>query len=116
MNFARHQFELGKQQQDGESLLTHLELVSEKTGIIHPMLANAPPLPGGCLTLWQDFLELHHSRGSTGWGPQRITFMDLDAWQRVNRVRLSAWDIACIRKCDDIWLGEYAPQPKETKH
>lgn len=115
MTFARHQFELSKPQEDGVTLLTHLEVVSEKTGALHPMLRDAPPMPAGCVTLWQDFLELHGSRGSTGWGPQRITFADLDAWQRVNGVRLSAWDIAVIRRCDDIWLAEYAPKPKEAQ-
>jgi hypothetical protein len=113
--FARHQFELSQPQGDGTPLLAHLQAHSERTGKPHPMLADAPPLPVGCGQLWADFLELHGSRGSTGWGPARITFADLHAWQQVNDVRLSAWEIACIRKADDLWLAEYAPKPKEAK-
>jgi hypothetical protein len=115
VEFARHQFELSQPQEDGSPLLAHLQAVERATGKPHPLLANAPPLPVGCKHLWQDFLELHGSRGSTGWGPQRITFSDLHAWQQVNEVRLSAWEIDCIRKTDDLWLSEYAPKPKETK-
>ena len=112
MAFARHQFELSKPQEDGTPLLVHLQVMEEKTGRVHPMIEDAPPLPVGCGQLWSDFLELHGSRGSTGWGPQRITFADLRAWQEVRRVRLQPWEIDCIRRVDDIWLGEFAPKPE----
>ena len=115
MDFTRHQFELSQPQEDGTPLLAHLQAYSERAGKLHPMLAAAPALPRGCDQLWRDFLELHGSRGSTGFGAARITFVDLDAWQRVSRVRLSTWEVACIRKADDLWLAEYAPKP-ETKH
>lgn len=112
MTFARHQFELSKPQEDGTPLLVHLQLASEKSGKLHPMLANGPTLPKGAKQLWDEFLQLHGSRGSSGWGPQRITFVDIDAWQRVNGVTFEPWEISAIRKLDDIWLSEFAPKPK----
>lgn len=115
MTFARHQFELSQPQEDGTPLIVHLQAVADKTGEPHPMVANAPPMPSGCSQLWQDFLDLHGSRGSTGFGAQRITFADLHAWQQVNGVKLSAWEIGCIRKADSLWLSEFAPKP-DTKH
>jgi len=115
MAFARHQFELSQPQEDGTPLAVHLQTVWDKTGKEPEMLANAPALPIGCASLWADFLELHASRGSTGWGAARITFVDLEAWQRVRGTQLSAWEIDCILKADNLWMNEFAPRPKETK-
>lgn len=113
--FARHQFELSQPQDDGTPLLAHLEVVERTTGKQHEMLANAPLLPASCAPLWSDFLELHGSRGSTGWGAARITFADMEAWQRIRGTQLTAWEIDCIRKADDLWLAEFAPKPKADK-
>jgi hypothetical protein len=115
MAFARHQFELSQPQDDGLALIEHLRSVERQTGKVHPLVANGPTMPRGCSQLWVDFLELHGSRGSTGFGAARITFTDLKAWQDVRGVRLDAWEIDAIRKVDSLWLSDYAPKPKEAK-
>ena len=74
-------------------------------------LANAPALPLGCERLWSDFAEMHECRGSSGFGPQRITFTDMDAWQRMNGVTLAPWEITAIRKADNAFLASL-PKPK----
>jgi hypothetical protein len=89
-----------------------LQVVWENTGVAPAFIANAPPLPPGCIQLWRDFLELHASRGSTGWGAARISFADIHAWQAVRQTSLSQWEVDCILKADDIWLAEFAPKPK----
>lgn len=111
MSFARHQFELSQPQEDGEPLLAHLKAYERRNGP-HPMLAGAPAQPKGTEQLWRDFLELHDSRGSTGWGAARITFNDLFAWQKVRGVMLEAWEVDLIRKADNLWMSEFAPKPK----
>lgn len=116
MAFVRHQFELTKPQEDGTPLRAHLESYERQTGVPHPMLNDVPELPRGCSQIWHDFLELHGSRGSTGFGAARITFADLKAWQDVRGVILSPWETDTIRKADDLWLSEFAPKPEETKH
>lgn len=84
-----------------------------QTGIKPQMLIDAPALPDGCAQLWSDFTELHGSRASTGFGPARITYADIDAWQRVNRVTLAPWHIEAIRKADNAYLADHAArQPK----
>jgi hypothetical protein len=113
MAFARHQFELSAPQEDGESLLTHLQVVWEKTDQM-PKQLRGPSLPEGLESLWSAFLQLHESRGSTGWGPQRITFTDMDAHSRMTGTVFAPWQIYLIRKADNIWLAEFAPKPKET--
>jgi hypothetical protein len=114
MAFVRHQFELSKPQDDGKPLIVHLQLVSEKMGRPHPMLVGGPELPDGLQSLWATFLELHESRGSTGWGPQRITFLDLFARGAITGHKLAPREVDLIRKADNLWLAEFAPKPKET--
>lgn len=90
--------------------------VWQKTGREPQKLADAPRLPDGCEQLWSDFADLHGCRGSTGFGPMRITFGDLDAWQRVQGVRLPAWQIAAIRGADNAYLASWAEQNKGKDH
>lgn len=82
----------------------HLASYRERNGKDHPMLADAPEFPEGLELLWSDFLELHSSRGSTGTGPARITFADIEAWQRIRGVTLLPWEVDCIRKADDGFM------------
>lgn len=83
-----------------------------KSGREPETLANTPCLPDGLERLWADFAEMHDSRGSTGFGPMRITFADIDAWQRVGGVTLAPWEIAAIRKADNAYLANFAAEHK----
>lgn len=96
------------QEVDGKSLRDHLESWGRQMGQVHPMLANAQSLPAGCDQLWADFMALHNSRSFTGFGPARITFTDIDAFQRVQGVRLPAWQIDAIRRADNAYLTHHA--------
>lgn len=89
----------------------HLANYQKQTGKVHPRMAEAVELPDGLETLWSDFLELHSSRGSNGFGPSRITFTDIDAWQRVNGVKLRPWQVEAIRRADNAYLASL-PKPK----
>jgi hypothetical protein len=110
--FARHNFELTTPRDDGSTLLAHLQSASEAMGRMHPTLANGPSFPAGLETLWRNFGELHKCRGSSGFSVARITFVDIDAWQRTRRIRLNPWEIDLIQQVDDLWLSEFAPKPK----
>jgi hypothetical protein len=113
MMFARHQFELSKPASDGVLIREHLELVYERTGELPAELANAPQCPSSASQIWADFLELHTSRQSTGFGPAPITWRDMADWQTMREVKLSQWDIDQIRALDSMWLNEFAPTGKE---
>lgn len=95
----------------------HLESYERQTGRQHPMLADAPVLPAGAEQLWRDFMALHLTRGSNGFGPARISFGDLDAYQRVQGVKLPAWQVDAIRRADSAYLLHYAEthRPKGRK-
>lgn len=85
-----------------------------QTGIVPQRLADAPKLPKGLSALWGNFLELHNARGSSGLGVNRITFNDIDAWQRVNGYRFERWEREAIRKADDAYLAHSASIKKEA--
>ena len=97
---------------DGKPLRDHLESYQAQTGRVHPRLVDAPRLPIGCEQLWQDFIDLHSARGSTGFGPARISYHDIDGFQRINGVKFEAWQIEAIRKADDTFLNHYAATHK----
>lgn len=90
-----------------------MEAVERMTGQTPQRLIDALPVPVGCIQLWADFLDMHGCRGSNGFGPSRITFMDIDAWQRVNGARLTAWELESIRRADNAYLASL-PKPKEA--
>jgi hypothetical protein len=113
--FARHSFELSQPQEDGTPLLAHLHAAWRASGNMPKMLRDAPELPDGLQSLWAAFLELHDSRGSTGWGPARVTFADMEAHRRMTGTELQPWQVDLIRQADNLWLAEFAPKPKEAK-
>lgn len=83
--------------------------IQRQTGKTPAALANAPTLPVDLGQLWADFVDLHASRGSTGFGPARILFSDIYAWMRVTGNRLAAWELAAIRKADDAFMASIPP-------
>lgn len=92
-------------------MLEHLAAVWERTGTEPARLRDAPDLPVDMTWLWADFLQLHNSRGSTGYGPAPITFTDLAAWQSVTGLRLRPWQIDAIRRADNAFFASL-PKPK----
>lgn len=100
---------------DGKPLRDHLESWERQTGQVHPVLVAAPCLPSGCEQLWADFLALHNGRGFTGFGPARISFSDIDAFQRVKGIRLPAWQIDAIRRADNAYLLHHSDTARPKK-
>ena len=95
----------------------HLQAAYQRSGIMPEALALAQDVPEGCEQLWADFMALHSSRGSTGFGPARISFADIAAFEQVARVKLAPWQLEVIRRADNAFLVHYAEMHKpETKH
>lgn len=103
-SFARSQFELSAKQEDGCTLREHLEAVAERSGRQPAALANAPRLPEGLAPLWRDFMELHGCRGS-GFGPARITYVDIAAFQHVTGRVFSPWELSAIQGADSEYIA-----------
>ncbi len=97
---------------DGCSQREHLTSLYRQTGVMPDELANAPQLPDGLDYLWRDFLELHSSRTPGFSAPNRITFADIDAYQRVSGVTFEGWEVEAIRRADTAFLKHMA----ESRH
>jgi hypothetical protein len=94
-------------------LIEHLRSAERQTGRTPEALLAAPPCPQGCEDLWRIFNELHSCRGSSGFGPLRIGYADLDSFQRVTGTTLAPWEIDAIRRADRAYLEDWAErQPK----
>ena len=69
------------------------------------------PLPHVVHYLWEWFLELHRSRSGSGFGPNPIGFVEIDAWQRVTGRNLSGWEVDVMFALDGAFLTSI-PLPK----
>lgn len=96
-------------EEDGSTILDHLLAVERTTGKRPQILLDAPPLPQGCEDLWRMFNELHACRGSTGFGPSRIGFVEIDAYGRVKGIRFQPWEVEAIQKADLAFLKHWKP-------
>lgn len=95
-------------------MLEHLQAMERQTGETPDALLDAPLLPEGCEPLWAAFRELHSCRANYGLGPSRITYTDLDAFQRVTGFLLAGWEVAAIHRADAEYLRQWAErQPKQ---
>lgn len=90
------------------TLREHLDTAWRATGEMPTRLANAPVLPDDCLETWRTFIALRSSCPSNGMGPGRITYSELDAYQRTTGDVLEPWQVRAIRAADGAYIAVYA--------
>lgn len=61
-----------------------------------------PPLPEEVDYLWRIFLRLAARRGSNGFGPNPITWLEMDAFSRLTGIRLAPWEIEVVELLDEM--------------
>lgn len=69
---------------------------------------QCPPMPDAAEYLWSWFLDLHRARGSGGMGPSTISYLDIDAWCRLRRIRLAVWELDVLLALDGAWMTAQA--------
>lgn len=89
-----------EEQDDGETLKTHLESLFKQTGIMPEQLAEAPGLPASCQHVWNAFVELHYERRNG----ERIKLADVINWTQTIGMPIEPWELSAIRRLDVIWL------------
>lgn len=102
-------------EEEGGTVLEHLQALERKTGKTPQALLDAPVLPEACVELWDIFKELHACRGSTGFGPACISYGDIDAFQRVTGVTLQPWELEAIRRADMAYLEAHAERQPDGR-
>jgi len=90
-------------------VLEHLKAIERQTGVTPQALLNAPRLPTGCEELWSVFCDIHNRRGE---GP--LSYVEIDAYQRVANRKIAPWELEAIQKADDAYLAQVAARtPKQ---
>lgn len=88
-------------QGDGASLRTHLQRAAG-TGRIDDRLFNECPKEG--LSVWLTFVQVGRSRPA-GFGASAVSLQEVEAWQRLFGVRLTAWELETIIELDAVFVG-----------
>jgi hypothetical protein len=68
-----------------------------------PEELNLPDVPGIALGVYQAWRNLSESRPS-GFGKAQVSYGEIDAWQRVNNVRLTPWELETLIEMDRAGL------------
>lgn len=97
---------LNEVQKDGSTLREHFEAVERITGKKPEELEQltSAPCPTCMWYLWRAFLELNTSRRSTEMGPQSLSYLEIEAWARLTRQPVSAWQVEVLMRLDALYL------------
>lgn len=82
-----------------------LESVERQTGKRQPEL-DGPELPLDVAHIWRWFVEIAAGRGSNGWGPNPISYLDIDAWARLTGTIMRPTEVRAIVLVDQTWRGQ----------
>ena len=89
---------------DGTTRRSHLESVERQTGR-RPAELDGPGLPADGMHIWAWFLELSAGRGSSGFGPNPISWLDLLAWTALTGMIVRSAEVEAIMALDRAWLA-----------
>jgi len=61
-------------------------------------------LPEGAGIIWEMFVALHHTRGSSFNGAEPIRYAEIEAYARLMRWPLEPRHVELIRAIDQVWM------------
>lgn len=64
-------------------------------------------LPFELSFIWSVFLELNAARGSNGFSPGPVSFVDISCWCWLKGVELFSYEINILRDLDVVWMEVY---------
>lgn len=103
---------LAHREPDGATLREHLQAAAKATGDTDPRLLRT--VPAGCGALWGAFAELNGSRPLGMGAVGAIPLSEVEAWQRLNGVRLSPWEVETIIAMDRASVSVMAANAKRS--
>ncbi len=80
-----------------------------KWQLANPGRTDGPEIPWAGKRIWSIFLDLNATRGSNGWGPNPISYSEIEAWSRLHREPVRQHELDILRAMDAAYL-EYATQ------
>lgn len=63
--------------------------------------------------MWLSFLELSETRRSNGFGPEPLSYSEMEAWGRLTGRRLQPWQVRLIKQLDHEFMANHAKQAKK---
>jgi hypothetical protein len=96
---------------NGATKLETLTRFSKKTGKRHPDL-EPPKVEAAFSYLFNIFRELDECRSET----RPVSFVEIDAWQRVNDRKLSRFEVRFIKQIDRAWLNKWHELKAKNGH
>lgn len=103
--------QLSARQSDGATLRQHLQMVAARGGEVDPRL-HPPPLPYEVRWLWDMFAQLSFARRTGGFGVSPLAIADIEAWCRLNGVRLTPWEFDTLLAVDAVMVTEAADEQR----
>ncbi len=97
---------MSKPRKDGSTLYEHLRQVELRTGRWPREYEPLPP-PEGAEHIWELYWELRETAKLGFNGPERISFMEIDAWQRVTGLKIASFVLTLLLKMDMAYLQEH---------
>lgn len=68
------------------------------------LAGGRPVVPEAGRLLWNFFVEMSDGRSGSGFGPNPISWAEMEAWMRVRRWPLTDAHISILRAMDRAWL------------
>lgn len=115
MAFAEHAFRLAQCDDKGVSVERVLRQVEKTTGRRHPLL-EMPELPEAVEHIWGWFSEIASRRTGNGYGPNPITWHDIQAWSQLTQTNALPWEVRMLCSLDRAWLQTHATKPKPPEN
>jgi hypothetical protein len=78
----------------------------------HPRDKDAVPLPPSLTYLWQYFWDLNAGRPVSQAGYLPLPAVEIYAWQQVNRIALTRWELNAVRQMDSAFIKVMADMEK----
>jgi hypothetical protein len=96
-------------QPDGATLREHLMKACRQTKIWPDEYREAPCPP--CMALvWNWFQDLSARRTGNGYGPNPLSFTEIDTWARLSGITLTPFELQAIVALDAHYLRHRAEQ------
>lgn len=64
--------------------------------------------------LWLWFIDLGKARQSSGFGPNPISYLEMQAWASLKRIRLEEFEIDALKALDIVYLNSANKEKKTT--
>ena len=65
---------------------------------------DGPECPPAAAYLWQWYMEIAAARGGSGFGPNPLSFTEIEAWSRLTGNRPGPWETGTLRAFDDAFF------------